>query len=251
MAQTTPAYNLPAAFADQPFDATQTNATAPNADLMDKGYVYRQSLVGSPEHNFMFGATTAFLYIAQTLGLFLPFNPDKNGQSIIATPKGGCVTMIDSATKETTFWVALTPRPVGYVQPDLDTANWKQISLTDVVPVDLSQFVKKSGDTMPGELINTAAGLGRASPFQAVTAGNAFRWDAPASEEFTCAVGLESENGRAFMTYFAYHGPAQNTFRRSSAQFLPGAWVYEPFSGTLSYLTAPAGTADADITDWT
>ncbi len=176
MSNKSPIYNLPPDFYSSPFDNKLTNALPPDPQLMSDGYIFRQSLVGSPEHNFIFNASTALIHLCQQLGLFLPFNPNEQFQSIVATPNGGCVSMIGE-NGETTFWTALTNRPIGHVAPDLDLINWKQIKFKNL-EAPAGSVIYFAGESAPdGFLIADGAQLSRSIYFElfaaiGVTYGN-------------------------------------------------------------------------------
>ncbi len=115
-------YNAPALAA--PFDAGGTNSVAPSPAQIASGFIPNVDNVAAEQQNYLHKASTSLLWVMQQLGLMLPFNPDGFGASLVDTPKGGIVSLSDSVTGDTEFYVALNDMPVGYTDPSLDPANW-------------------------------------------------------------------------------------------------------------------------------
>ena len=63
-------------------------------------------------------------------------------------------------------------------------------------------------------------------------------------------VGANTGAGTLIIGAYCYHGPTANTLRRTSGTLKPMQFVWDT-AGALTIQTAPAGTVDADISDWT
>src|SRR5512146_2056895 len=114
--------NVPA-FAT-PFDNGLVNSVIPTPAQLASGFVPNVDTIKAEQQNYLHNASTTALWLQQQLGLALPFNPDGGGASLVATPKGGVVSVKDSVTGETKFFIAKSNRAVGYTDPSLDPANW-------------------------------------------------------------------------------------------------------------------------------
>ena len=106
-----------------PFDSGGVNSVVPTPTQMANGWIPNIDLIAAEQQNYLHKTSTTMLWLAQQLGLALPFNPVA-GASIVATPKGGIISLKDSVTGNTQFYVALTARPIGYTDPSLDPTNW-------------------------------------------------------------------------------------------------------------------------------
>src|ERR1035437_3184587 len=123
-------YNVP--ILPSPYDATLTNATIPGTSEMATGELNSTSVLNAVTYNWLHNAATANLYLEQQLGLFMPFNPSGGG-SLIACPRGGVVSVKDSATGYTQFYVALANMVIGFSDPSTDAANWGLVNFQNVV----------------------------------------------------------------------------------------------------------------------
>lgn len=119
--------NQPPALAS-PFDSGGVNSVVPSASQMSNGFIPNIDNIAAEQQNYLHRASTTALWLNQQLGLALPFNPIA-GASVVATPKGGVVSLKDSVTGNTQFYVALNAMPVGYTDPSLDPANWGYLDL--------------------------------------------------------------------------------------------------------------------------
>lgn len=115
------------------FDSGKSNSAAPTPAQMAAGFLSNVDKVAAETQNYLHHVSTTFVYLAQLLGLSLPFNPDPiSGKSLIGTPKGGIVSLINAATGATEFYVALTIRAAGYSDPSTDPTNWALINLAAI-----------------------------------------------------------------------------------------------------------------------
>jgi hypothetical protein len=67
---------------------------------------------------------------------------------------------------------------------------------------------------------------------------------------FTATLGAFSGLGYPLLGFYCYHSATASTMKRASATNLPSL-LYVDTNGNLVYQTAPAGTVDADITNFT
>ncbi|HET8686996.1 MAG TPA: hypothetical protein VFM18_10075 [Methanosarcina sp.] len=131
-------YNVPSNLTT-PFDANKLNANQPVAGQMANGWLDNSDTIKADlGQNYLHNAHTSLLWAMQQLGICLPFNPDGLGHSLVATPKGGIVSLKDSVTGVTQFYVAQNAMAIGYVDPSTDPTNWTYINfptLAKFVPV--------------------------------------------------------------------------------------------------------------------
>jgi hypothetical protein len=111
------------------FDANNSNSVEPSAGQRAAGFIPNVDNVDAESQNFMHGASTAFLFLAQQLGIFLPFNPDSGGGSILPCPSGGIVSLQQSGGA-TEFYVCQNPAGMaaGFTDPSADPTNWALIN---------------------------------------------------------------------------------------------------------------------------
>lgn len=137
MTASTLTYNVPSNLTT-PFDANKLNANQPVAGQMANGWLDNSDTIKADlGQNYLHNAHTSLLWSMQQLGICLPFNPDGLGHSLVATPKGGIVSLKDSVTGVTQFYVAQNAMAIGYVDPSTDPTNWTYINfptLAKLVP---------------------------------------------------------------------------------------------------------------------
>lgn len=110
--------------------------------------------------------------------------------------------------------------------------------------------VNKAGDTMTGSLINSSTNnQDRNGNFKALTGSNSLLFG-HSNTGYTSSVGAYSSNGQPFLAFYAYHSTTANTLKRASGTNLPSV-LHVTTAGLLEYRTAPAGTVDADISNFT
>ncbi len=110
-------------------------------------------------------------------------------------------------------------------------------------------------------LLTIASGLaeayysGRSGMLRATGVGNQFLWG-HSNTEYLNTFGVTNGAGQAFIGFYCYHGlfdngdmATWNKIYRSSATNLPTI-LFVTETGTINFQTAPAGTADAAITDF-
>ena len=140
-------YNVP--ILPSPYDATLTNATIPGTSEMATGELNSTSVLNAVTYNWLHNAATANLYLEQQLGLFMPFNPSGGG-SLIACPRGGVVSVKDSVTGYTQFYVALANMAIGFADPSTDAAHWGLVNFQNVVnSAQPGEIISWSGATAP------------------------------------------------------------------------------------------------------
>jgi len=122
-------YNVP--ILPSPYDATLTNSNQPGVSEMATGELNATSVLNAVTYNWLHNAATANLYLEQQLGLMMPFNPASTGGSLVSCPSGGVVSVRDSVTGFTQFYVALNNRPVGFADPSTDATNWGLINFAN------------------------------------------------------------------------------------------------------------------------
>lgn len=134
-------YNVPSNLTT-PFDANKLNANQPVAGQMANGWLDNSDTIKADlGQNYLHNAHTSLLWAMQQLGLSLPFNPGVGGTSLVATPKGGIVSLKDSVTGITQFYVAQNAMAIGYVDPSTDPTNWTYINFPT-----LAKFVPAYAD---------------------------------------------------------------------------------------------------------
>lgn len=69
--------------------------------------------------------------------------------------------------------------------------------------------------------------------------------------EYISALGADSGSGTPWIAFYCYHSSTSNTMKRASAANVPTRIKSNPTTGLLVIETAPSGTVDADISDWT
>jgi microcystin-dependent protein len=111
-----------------PFDSSKTNVAEPTPTQMANGFLPNVDNVTAEHHNFLGNTSTSLIWLMQKLGLMLPFNPDGLGLSKVAIKKGGVISIEDSVTGETKFYVANSDRAVGFGDPSLDPTNFSIIN---------------------------------------------------------------------------------------------------------------------------
>ena len=131
MTAATLTYNVP--ILPSPYDATLTNSTQPGSSEMATGELNGTSVLNAVTYNWLHNASTANLYLEQQLGLFMPFNPASTGGSLVACPSGGVVSVKDSSTGYTQFYVALNNRPTGFADPSTDSTNFGLVNFQNLV----------------------------------------------------------------------------------------------------------------------
>jgi microcystin-dependent protein len=124
------AHNIPVL--STPFDASKTNATEPSPSQVANGFVPNVDSVAAEHHNFLHNAHTAWLWLAQQMGLCIPFNPSGLGLSLVATPAGGIVSITNATTGATEFYVARMAMAAGYGDPSLDPTHWALINFNTI-----------------------------------------------------------------------------------------------------------------------
>jgi hypothetical protein len=130
MTASTLPYNLPAI--TSPFDAGKSNSVTPTPSQLANGWIPSVDNVAAEQQNYLHNISTSFLYMAQELGLMLPFNPDPTTHlSIVAVPKGGIVSVLN-ALGVTEFYVAQNAMSAGFSDPSLDPANWSILNFANI-----------------------------------------------------------------------------------------------------------------------
>jgi hypothetical protein len=115
------------------FDSGNQNVIAPSPSQMGNGFLNNVDKVDGSVQNYLHRASTTAVYLMQLLGLGLPFNPDPiTGKSLIATPKGGIVSLENASTSATEFYVALNAMAAGYADPSTDPTNWAFINYSAI-----------------------------------------------------------------------------------------------------------------------
>lgn len=115
------------------FDSGNTNSQAPTPAQMQSGFLSNVDKVAAETQNYLHQVSTTFVYLAQLLGILLPFNPDPiSGKSLVATPKGGVVSLVNAATGATEFYVARNAMVSGYSDPSGDPTNWALINFNAI-----------------------------------------------------------------------------------------------------------------------
>lgn len=122
------------------FDTGLANYAQPSPTQFANGFIDNVDDITAEAYNYLHNATSSMAWLAQLLGIALPFNPVA-GAAIIACPKGGIVSLINNATGATEFYVALNTRAIGYTDPSLDPTNWAFINLAA-----LAQYVHTYAD---------------------------------------------------------------------------------------------------------
>lgn len=141
-------YNVP--ILPSPYDATLTNSTQPGVSEMATGELNATSVLNAVTYNWLHNAATANLYLEQQLGLMMPFNPASTGGSLVSCPSGGVVSVRDSVTGFTQFYVALNNRPVGFADPSTDATNWGLINFANLVSAGIpGQTILWTGSSAP------------------------------------------------------------------------------------------------------
>lgn len=116
-----------------PFDANSSNSVVPSPSQMSGGFIPNIDNVAAEQQNYLHNSHTTWLWLAQTLGLLLPFNPNPTtGLSLVATPQGGLVSLTNSATFATEIYVARNAMASGYADPSIDPANWALLNLNAI-----------------------------------------------------------------------------------------------------------------------
>jgi len=123
-------YNVPVL--SGPFDADGANSVVPTPSQMANGWIPSVDDVAAEQQNYLHNSTTSYLYLAQQLGLLMPFNPDPGtGLSMVGVPYGGIVS-IKNGTGQTEFYVARNAMAAGFSDPSLNPANWALINFNSI-----------------------------------------------------------------------------------------------------------------------
>lgn len=145
MTATTLTYQPPAL--SSPFDATKANVSSPSPSQMANGFIPSVDKINAEQQNYLHNASTTILWQMQQLGLFVPFNPVA-GASVVATPKGGIVSIKASGSGDTQFYVALNAMPSGYTDPSLDPTNWQLINFGELAKYGAITVTLSSASTV-------------------------------------------------------------------------------------------------------
>ncbi|HET8689057.1 MAG TPA: hypothetical protein VFM18_20800, partial [Methanosarcina sp.] len=137
-------YNLPALAA--PFDSTKSNYAAPTTAQSANGWLDNVDVILAEQQNYLHNTTTTYLWLVQQLGLAMPFNPDGGGASLVATPSGGIVSIKNSSTGATEFYIAKNNRAIGYTDPSLDPTNWVMFNVSALA--QFTGFYATAGGTV-------------------------------------------------------------------------------------------------------
>lgn len=129
------------------FDATNTNSTAPTLSKMNNGFIPNTDIITAEDHNYLHGTSTALVWLMQQLGLFVPFNPVA-GVSVVATPKGGVVSIVNDSTGATEFYVAKVDMAIGYSDPSLDPTNWGIFDFNVLSTLSMATFYADAGGSI-------------------------------------------------------------------------------------------------------
>jgi len=123
-------YNIPVFTG--PFDAGQANSVIPTPSQMANGWIPNVDNVAAEQQNYLHNAATSYLFLAQQLGLLIPFNPDPTTHlSVVAVPYGGIVSIVNG-TGQTEFYVARAAMAAGFSDPSLDPANWALLNFNAI-----------------------------------------------------------------------------------------------------------------------
>ena len=110
------------------WDSSLSNSAMPTGTQFANGFVDNVDNITAEAYNYLHGASTGLVWLGQLLGLAQPFNPDVSGNSKVAVPSGGIVTLKNSVSGATEWYVALNSRSTGFTDPSLDVTNWTLIN---------------------------------------------------------------------------------------------------------------------------
>jgi hypothetical protein len=138
-------------------------------------------------------------------------------------------------TTTATFAVSLVPSVTATNDLGSGSLKWRHLNMTGTATAD--NFLSSSSNKTD-----------RAAAFSAPIGGNSVFFG-HSNTEFLSTLGGLSGTGLPFLAFYAYHSSTASTLKRASATKLPSYFSVDT-TGNLLYRTAPAGTVDADISDF-
>ena len=113
------------------WDTAGSNLVEPTIPQFTNGFADNVDSITAEAYNYLHNASSGLVWLGQLLGLAQPFNPVA-GASIVAVPAGGIVTLQDSVSGATQWYVALANMAIGFTDPSLDPTHWALINFTNL-----------------------------------------------------------------------------------------------------------------------